>query len=52
MNMLARTVPTLLTLAALSRAQFPPTPSDVTTVDSKYEKGVTISYKEVSLNFV
>ena len=37
-------------LGALSRvalAQFPPTPSGVTVLESKIEEGIRISYKEV-----
>ncbi|KAI1780248.1 serine carboxypeptidase [Hypoxylon cercidicola] len=36
----------LSVLASLARAQFPPTPENVTVLESKFGDGVTISYKE------
>lgn len=34
-------------LCAFAVAQFPPTPEDVTTIQSQFDDGITISYKEV-----
>lgn len=44
-----RTAIGLSALAPFARAQFPPTPEDVTVLKSKFGDGVTISYKEVSI---
>ncbi|KAI0131482.1 carboxypeptidase S1-like protein B [Daldinia grandis] len=41
-----RTAIGLLSLIPFTRAQFPPTPEDVTILKSKFGDGVTISYKE------
>ncbi|KAI2777212.1 carboxypeptidase S1-like protein B [Daldinia loculata] len=41
-----RTAIGLSALAPFARAQFPPTPEDVTVLKSKFGDGVTISYKE------
>ena len=38
---------TLLLHAARTVAQFPPTPENVTVLESKFGDGVAISYKEV-----
>jgi hypothetical protein len=34
-------------LCALAVAQVPPTPENVTTIQSRFDEGITISYKEV-----
>jgi hypothetical protein len=39
----------LLALAGLSYAQFPPTPEGVTEIESKFGDGVRLSWKEVGL---
>lgn len=36
-----------VTLLACTYAQFPPTPEGVTTIKSKFNSDITISYKEV-----
>lgn len=36
-------------LARASLAQFPPTPEGVTVLKSKFDEGITISYKEVRI---
>jgi len=41
-----RSVAAGLLLVAHAAAQFPPTPEGMTVVNSKYNSGVTISYKE------
>ena len=40
----------LLALASLGNAQFPPTPEGITVRDSKFGDGVQLSWKEVSLS--
>jgi len=42
-------VTTSIGLLAFAVAQFPPTPQGVTTIKSKYNSDITISYKEVRL---
>jgi hypothetical protein len=39
----------LLALAGISSAQFPPTPEGVTEIESKFGDGVRLSWKEVGL---
>jgi hypothetical protein len=39
----------LLALAGISYAQFPPTPEGVTEIESKFGDGVRLSWKEVGL---
>ena len=42
------TLAAALTIGAF--AQFPPTPEGITTFTSKYNKDITVSYKEVSID--
>jgi hypothetical protein len=37
----------LVAFSGVTHAQFPPTPSGVTVLDSQIEEGIKISYKEV-----
>lgn len=39
----------LLLLASLAAAQFPPKPEDVKVLKSKFHDGVTVSYKQPGL---
>lgn len=39
----------IIALLPFGLAQFPPTPENVTTIKSKYNSEITISYKEVRL---
>lgn len=41
----------VLSYVDLARAQFPPTPQDVRILNSRYEDGVYISYKEVRIPY-
>lgn len=47
--MRAFNVVSLLALANIGYAQFPPTPEGVTEIDSKFGDGVRLSWKEVGL---
>jgi hypothetical protein len=42
-------VVSLLALAGISYAQFPPSPEGVTEIESKFGDGVRLSWKEVGL---
>jgi hypothetical protein len=39
----------LAALLCVANAQFPPTPEGITTVPSRFNNGVTLSYKEVRI---
>jgi hypothetical protein len=36
-------------ISSLAVAQFPPTPENVTIIKSRFDEGITISYKEVCI---
>ena len=47
MRLLSATVRLLVSFALVAAQYFPPVPEGITTIQSKFEDGISITYKEV-----